>query len=76
MEELIAVILAAGEGTRMKSSLPKVLHRLCGKPMLWHVLESAKAVTGRQVIITGYGQIRSGNILGKSFYLEQQERLE
>jgi len=34
-----AVILAAGQGTRMKSSLPKVLHTLGGKPMVWHVLQ-------------------------------------
>jgi bifunctional UDP-N-acetylglucosamine pyrophosphorylase/glucosamine-1-phosphate N-acetyltransferase len=76
MEELIAVILAAGEGTRMKSSLPKVLHRLCGKPMLWHVLESAKAVTDRQVVITGYGSEQVREYFGEDlFYLEQQERL-
>src|SRR5437667_8519050 len=35
-----AVILAAGKGTRMKSAHPKVLHRLAGRPMIAHVLES------------------------------------
>ena len=34
MSELVAVILAAGKGTRMKSKLPKVLHKIGGKPML------------------------------------------
>ena len=76
MEELIAVILAAGEGTRMRSSLPKVLHRLCGKPMLWHVLKSAAAVTARQIIITGYGADQVREYFGEEFfYLEQRERL-
>ncbi len=76
MEELIAVILAAGEGTRMKSSLPKVLHRLCGKPMLRHILESAEAVTDRQVIITGFGSEQVREYLGEKYLcLEQRERL-
>ena len=35
-----AVVLAAGKGTRMKSARPKVLHELCGRPMLWHVLRA------------------------------------
>src|SRR5262245_42014608 len=39
----LAIVLAAGQGTRMKSSLPKVLHRLAGAPMLAHVLTAVKA---------------------------------
>lgn len=35
-----AIVLAAGKGTRMKSATPKVLHELCGRPMLWYVLRS------------------------------------
>lgn len=38
--EVRAVVLAAGKGTRMKSERPKVLHELCGKPMLWYVLRA------------------------------------
>ena len=38
-----AIVLAAGKGTRMKSKRPKVLHELCGRPMLWWVLEALKA---------------------------------
>lgn len=50
------VIMAAGKGTRMKSSLPKVLHRLGGKALLAHVIECAASVSARQaVIITGHG---------------------
>lgn len=37
-----AIILAAGEGTRMKSKCPKVIHELCGKPMVQHVIDSVK----------------------------------
>jgi len=54
--KVTAVLLAAGQGTRMKSSLPKVLHPLCGKPMLWHVLEALKtAATEKPVVVIGHG---------------------
>ena len=41
------VIMAAGKGTRMKSSRPKVLHQLAGRPLLQHVLQTAAALWGR-----------------------------
>ena len=48
--------MAAGKGTRMKSSLPKVLHRLAGLPLLEHVLRTARALQARNtVVITGHG---------------------
>ncbi len=37
-----AIVLAAGKGTRMKSARPKVLHELCGRPMLWYVLDALR----------------------------------
>ncbi|WP_345246154.1 bifunctional UDP-N-acetylglucosamine diphosphorylase/glucosamine-1-phosphate N-acetyltransferase GlmU [Pigmentiphaga soli] len=50
------VILAAGMGKRMKSDLPKVLHGLAGRPMLTHVLGSARALgPARLVIVVGHG---------------------
>lgn len=50
------VILAAGLGKRMQSGLPKVLHRIAGKPMLAHVLENARALQpDRIVVVTGHG---------------------
>jgi len=49
------VILAAGKGTRMKSALPKVLHRLAGRPLLLHVLDTCAALGAqRTVVVTGY----------------------
>ena len=50
------IILAAGKGTRMKSKLPKVLHKVCGKPMLEHVIEAARgAGSEREVVVIGSG---------------------
>ena len=43
--ELSVVILAAGQGTRMKSTLPKVLHTISGKPMIWHIVKEAKQIS-------------------------------
>ncbi|MDI3481566.1 MAG: bifunctional UDP-N-acetylglucosamine pyrophosphorylase / glucosamine-phosphate N-acetyltransferase [Tepidanaerobacteraceae bacterium] len=56
MNGFTAVILAAGEGTRMKSDIPKVLHRVCGIPMLGHVINAAKkAGAGKIVVVVGKG---------------------
>ena len=53
---LNVVIMAAGKGTRMKSALPKVLHKLGGKSLLQHVLDAAAALQAtRTVVITGHG---------------------
>ncbi len=50
------VIMAAGQGTRMKSALPKVLHRLAGQTLLQHVLNTAAALEAdRIVVVTGHG---------------------
>ncbi|WP_321368568.1 bifunctional UDP-N-acetylglucosamine diphosphorylase/glucosamine-1-phosphate N-acetyltransferase GlmU [uncultured Desulfuromusa sp.] len=53
---LAAVILAAGKGTRMKSALPKVLHPICGRPMLYYPLEAARASGFEQLkVVVGHG---------------------
>ncbi len=55
MEDLVAVILAAGKGTRMKSSLAKVLHPLCGIPMLSYPVRVAREIgTSRIVVVVGH----------------------
>jgi len=56
------VILAAGQGKRMRSDLPKVLHPIAGKPMLAHVLDTARALVPTQVcVVYGHGgeQVRT-----------------
>ena len=56
MNEVGIIILAAGQGKRMRSSLPKVMHPLCGKPLFLHVLTTAKRLTpGKVAIIIGHG---------------------
>ncbi|KAB3531907.1 bifunctional UDP-N-acetylglucosamine diphosphorylase/glucosamine-1-phosphate N-acetyltransferase GlmU [Alkaliphilus pronyensis] len=49
--ELKAIILAAGEGKRMKSRIPKVLHKVCGQTMLGHVLDAANASNVQESIV-------------------------
>jgi bifunctional UDP-N-acetylglucosamine pyrophosphorylase/glucosamine-1-phosphate N-acetyltransferase len=54
------VVLAAGQGKRMKSELPKVLHPVCGRPMLLHVLSAAATVGAERVVVVlghGYEQV-------------------
>lgn len=48
---LAVVILAAGQGTRMKSSLPKVLHRIGGRPLVGHVLDTARDLAPAHVVV-------------------------
>jgi len=56
MSKIDVVIMAAGKGTRMKSSMPKVLHRLGGRALLQHVIDTAELIHARRtVVITGHG---------------------
>jgi bifunctional UDP-N-acetylglucosamine pyrophosphorylase/glucosamine-1-phosphate N-acetyltransferase len=63
---LSAVVLAAGEGTRMKSERPKPLHRLCGRPMVLHVLHAlAELDLTRAVVVVGHGAARVTKAVGE-----------
>lgn len=53
---ITVIVLAAGQGKRMHSDLPKVLHRLAGRPLLRHVLEAARALKPREIrVVHGHG---------------------
>jgi len=52
--EISIAILAAGKGTRMKSSLPKVLHKICGKPMIYHIIKEALKISKDITVILGH----------------------
>ena len=55
MKPAAAVILAAGKSTRMKSDLPKVLHEVCGRPMLSYVIDACREVgAGRIIVVVGH----------------------
>ncbi|MGZ8605158.1 MAG: NTP transferase domain-containing protein, partial [Actinomycetota bacterium] len=58
---MAAVVLAAGKGKRLKSALPKVLHPLCGRPLLWHAVQNALAARPDRlvfVVSNGADQVR------------------
>jgi bifunctional UDP-N-acetylglucosamine pyrophosphorylase/glucosamine-1-phosphate N-acetyltransferase len=56
MRAVSALVLAAGEGTRMRSSLPKPLHSLCGRPMVLHVMDAlVELPVDRVVVVVGHG---------------------
>jgi bifunctional UDP-N-acetylglucosamine pyrophosphorylase/glucosamine-1-phosphate N-acetyltransferase len=64
--KITAVILAAGQGTRMKSDLPKVLHPVCGVPMIAHSLAALKTASNETpVVIIGHGAEAVREFLGK-----------
>lgn len=69
------IILAAGKGTRMKSKLPKVLHKVAGKFMLQHVIDAAKvAGSNREVVIIGNGaELVREKIFGVEFALQAEQ---
>lgn len=73
----MAIILAAGKGKRMKSKLYKVLHPVCGKPMVGHVLDAVQQVQcERSVVIVGHGAEAVQAYLGdRAEYALQSEQL-
>jgi bifunctional UDP-N-acetylglucosamine pyrophosphorylase/glucosamine-1-phosphate N-acetyltransferase len=78
MNQLTAVILAAGEAKRMRSARPKVLHALCGRPLIAYPVSTARALGARVVIVVG----RAGDEVRAAVspdaaagFVEQKERL-
>ena len=75
--KLASIVLAAGRGTRMKSSLPKVLHQVCGRPMIHYAINAAKmSGAEKTVLVVGHGAEEVQNYLGERvIYALQQEQL-
>jgi len=72
--KITAVLLAAGQGTRMKSTLPKVLHPVAGKPMIWHALNAIQqATTEKPVVVVGHGAEEVTKYLGDTALTVLQE---
>jgi bifunctional UDP-N-acetylglucosamine pyrophosphorylase/glucosamine-1-phosphate N-acetyltransferase len=76
------VVLAAGKGKRLRSSTPKVLHPICGKPALWHVLQAGLAANpDRVVIVVGHGAadvraaVRGWGLRPEPVFVTQKEQL-
>lgn len=75
---LAAVILAAGKGTRMKSALPKVLHPICGEPMLYYPLEASRQAGFRQLkVVVGHQADKVRESFGNDdiTWIEQTDQL-
>jgi bifunctional UDP-N-acetylglucosamine pyrophosphorylase / glucosamine-1-phosphate N-acetyltransferase len=76
MARLTVVILAAGEGKRMRSRQPKVLHELCGRPLIAYPLRIARTLGDRIVVVAPPGQDALRAIVGQDVtVVEQRERL-
>lgn len=75
----LCVVLAAGEGTRMKSALPKVLHTIGGLPMVGHVINAAREVGSEIAMVTGSGGEKVDAAVAKLMpdarFFRQQDRL-
>jgi bifunctional UDP-N-acetylglucosamine pyrophosphorylase/glucosamine-1-phosphate N-acetyltransferase len=68
LEKTTAVILAAGQGTRMKSALPKVLHAIAGRPLVHYPVRAAlEAGCGEVVVVVGHGRERLEAYLAEAF---------
>ena len=76
------MILAAGRGERLRSSRPKVLHPICGRPALWHVVQAVLAANpDKVVIVVGHGseevraEVGSWGVIPKPVFVEQPTQL-
>jgi len=76
MDGVTAIILAAGEGKRMRSRRPKVLHPLCGRPLIAYALRAARTVADRLVMVVSPGADEVVAVTGENVIaVEQRERL-
>lgn len=72
--DTLAIIMAAGEGKRMHSNLPKVLHEICGKPLAQHVLDALDVVCEKKVLIVKYRkELVQQALSGQAEFVEQMD---
>jgi bifunctional UDP-N-acetylglucosamine pyrophosphorylase / glucosamine-1-phosphate N-acetyltransferase len=70
-----AIVLAAGKGTRMKSAVPKALHELCGRPMLWHVLRSLRDAGIDDILVVTNDELEAGiDAFGVRSVVQREQR--
>ncbi len=75
MKDVSVIILAAGKGVRMKSGLPKVVHRVCGKEMVNHVVDNVKGLGASQtIVVVGYKADIVRDVLDKEIDTVCQEQ--
>jgi bifunctional UDP-N-acetylglucosamine pyrophosphorylase/glucosamine-1-phosphate N-acetyltransferase len=77
MADLLAIVLAAGKGTRMKSNLTKVLHPVAGQAMVKHVLDSVSNLTSQTVTVIGHQaeKVKTELVDYRVEFVEQKEQL-
>ncbi len=76
MKKIAAIVLAAGEGTRMKSSLPKVLHPICGKPMIFYLMQTLREIgVGKTIVVVGHKSDLVRKVLYGADCVEQKKLL-
>ncbi len=80
MTDLALVVLAAGMGSRMKSALPKVLHKIAGRSMLGHVLHAGQRLDAQRVVIVTGPEMDgvkkdASRVVASCIFAEQKERL-
>jgi len=71
-----SIILAAGRGTRMRSDIPKVLHHVCGKPVLGYVLDIVKSLRSlKTYVVVGHGSQKVQDVVGDDVAFVRQDKL-
>src|SRR5258705_518209 len=77
MSKLTAIILAAGESTRMRSRRPKSLHQICGRPLIHYPVSLARALGARVIVVVGRGADDVSKAVSReaeATFVEQRER--
>jgi bifunctional UDP-N-acetylglucosamine pyrophosphorylase/glucosamine-1-phosphate N-acetyltransferase len=76
LKQAAAIVLAAGEGTRMRSALPKVAHEILGVPLVRYVVDAARAAgVGRVVTVVGHGAEAVGALVPETEIAVQEQQL-